>query len=167
MDHLYDTVRVHEFLAHEAELLDAGNLTGWLELLTEDIRYLAPVRSTRYGRHENEFSSTSFHFEEDHYSLTMRIRRLDTKFAWAEDPPTRTRHLIGNVRVLERGAAEVVASSAFMLYRSRLDEPTGEMLTGRRRDVLREDSLGGLRLADRLVLVDQTTLPVSTLSTFL
>jgi 3-phenylpropionate/trans-cinnamate dioxygenase subunit beta len=27
----------------------------------------------------------------------MRVARLDTGMAWAEDPPSRTRHLIGNL----------------------------------------------------------------------
>jgi 3-phenylpropionate/trans-cinnamate dioxygenase beta subunit len=29
--------------------------------------------------------------------LEMRVTRLDTGMAWAEDPPSRTRHLIGFV----------------------------------------------------------------------
>ena len=31
--------------------------------------------------------------------LEMRVTRLDTGMAWAEDPPSRTRHLIGNLEV--------------------------------------------------------------------
>jgi len=35
--------------------------------------------------------------EEDKRYLEMRVARLDTGMAWAEDPPSRTRHLIGNL----------------------------------------------------------------------
>jgi 3-phenylpropionate/trans-cinnamate dioxygenase subunit beta len=34
--------------------------------------------------------------------LEMRVTRLDTGMAWAEDPPSRTRHLIGNLEVAKK-----------------------------------------------------------------
>ena len=36
-------------------------------------------------------------FEDDKTYMTMRIDRLDTGMAWAEDPPSRTRHIVGNL----------------------------------------------------------------------
>ena len=36
----------HQFLVEEAALLDAADYAGWLNLLSEDIRYLMPVRVT-------------------------------------------------------------------------------------------------------------------------
>lgn len=161
-----DWARAYEFLAREARLLDQGALDDWLQLLCNDIEYLVPVRATRYGEAQEEFSRTSFHFEEDRYSLGMRVKRLDTRFAWAEDPPTRTRHLVGNVLCERQADGNLSVVSTVLLHRSRLDEGVGETLTGERQDVLREVD-GLLRLARRIVLLDQTTLPVSTLSTFL
>src|SRR6516162_1268728 len=38
--------------------------------------------------------------EEDRRYLEMRVARLDTGMAWAEDPPSRTRHLIGNLEAV-------------------------------------------------------------------
>ena len=35
--------------------------------------------------------------EEHRHYLEMRVARLDCGMAWAEDPPSRTRHLIGNL----------------------------------------------------------------------
>ena len=43
--------------------------------------------------------------DEDKDSLTRRIDRLITGMAWAEDPPSRTRHIITNIEV-EAGDAE-------------------------------------------------------------
>ena len=89
------------FLAEEARRLDAGDLEGWLDLLAPDIEYTAPVRSTRYSDGGSEFSSTSFHFDEDMFSLKMRVDRLGTRFAWAEVAPrydARISHLLGSAR---------------------------------------------------------------------
>ena len=37
--------------------------------------------------------------DETKATLAGRIARLDTGMAWAEDPPSRTRHLVSNVEV--------------------------------------------------------------------
>ncbi|MEU8802418.1 aromatic-ring-hydroxylating dioxygenase subunit beta [Spirillospora sp. NPDC048819] len=159
--------RAAEFLFREAALLDHGDLDGWVGLLTDDIEYKVPVRSTRYGRPEDEFSRTSFHFNEDLFSLSKRAERLKSAFAWAEDPPTRTRHFISNVYVVDRdGDEQIRVRSNLMLVRTRFDDARSEVLTGERTDILRggEESL---RLARRTVHLDQTTLPAGSISTFL
>ena len=38
-------------------------------------------------------------FDEDIRTLTARVARLDTGMAWAEDPPSRTRHVITNIEI--------------------------------------------------------------------
>ena len=38
--------------------------------------------------------------------------------AWAEDPPSRTRHLIGNLEVAALENGEVQAKTALLVYRS-------------------------------------------------
>ena len=38
---------LQEFLFQEAELLDNGHFSEWLELMTEDIHYRMPVRLNR------------------------------------------------------------------------------------------------------------------------
>jgi 3-phenylpropionate/cinnamic acid dioxygenase small subunit len=153
------------FLVREAGLLDSGDYEAWLKLLTEDIVYQMPVRSTRYGNGADEFSATSFHLNEDLYSLRLRIARLRTRFAWAEDPPTRTRHFVSNVMTLATDESGITVRSSVLLYRSRMDDPA-EMLTAERRDVLRRTPQG-LRLAQRTVLTDQSSLTMSAITTFL
>lgn len=93
--------RYHEIvdlLLDEAALLDDRHHHEWLELLTDDVVYRVPVRVT--SAHTLETStSTMDHFSEDMYSLRKRVLRFDTDHAWAEDPPSRTRRFITNIRV--------------------------------------------------------------------
>lgn len=156
---------VEGFLYQEADLLDRGDLESWLGLLTEDIRYVMPVRSTRYSRLVDEFSKTSFVFDDDLFGLKMRVARLNTRFAWAEDPASRNRHFISNVIITADEGATIRARSNVLLYRSRLDDVAGELLTGERDDVLRRTD-AGLRLARREIYLDQTVLSVSAITTF-
>jgi 3-phenylpropionate/cinnamic acid dioxygenase small subunit len=157
---------VEGFLCREADLLDRGDMEGWLGLVTEDIRYVVPVRSTRYSRLVDEFSKTSFVFDDDLYGLKMRVARLSTRFAWAEDPASRNRHFISNVIVTADEGATIHVRSNVLLYRSRLDDVAAELLTGARHDVLQRTH-AGLRLARREVYLDQTVLSVSAITTFI
>ena len=91
-----------EFLYYEAELLDSRKLDEWLNLLTDDIHYWMPIRRTTQAKETHlEFTKPGgvAFFDDDKRVLTMRVERLAVGRAWAEDPPSRTRHLITNVRV--------------------------------------------------------------------
>ena len=158
--------RCARFLADEARALDEHRYDDWLAMLTADIRYEVPVRTTRMERGDDGFSTTSFLMREDLYSLTMRVDRLRTKYAWAEDPASRNRHLVVNVAATATDDGVEVRSS-LMLVRSRLDAPTTEILTADRHDLLVEGDGSVLRLARRVVYVDQTTLQLSAITTFL
>ena len=51
----------------------------------------------------------------------LRVKKLRTGFAWAEDPPSRTRHLVDNVQIIEkRSNADLTLTCNFIVYRSRL-----------------------------------------------
>src|SRR6478609_6794185 len=92
----------HQFLVEEAALLDAADYQGWLDLITEDIRYVMPVRvTTARGA---PASNGMGHFDEDMYALRKRVQRLATDHAWTEDPPSRTRHFVTNVRTFREEA---------------------------------------------------------------
>ena len=53
--------------------------------------------------------------EEDRRYLEMRVARLDSGVAWAEDPPSRTRHLIGNLEAAPLENGEVEAKTALLV----------------------------------------------------
>jgi 3-phenylpropionate/cinnamic acid dioxygenase small subunit len=154
--------RVCAFLYHEAELLDANRFAEWLELLDPEIEYRMPLRTTQFLTDGDGFESFEF-FSENLASLTTRVRRLETEFAWAEVPPSRPRHFVTNVIVEEDGEALEVRSS-FLLTRTRQDLGY-QMFTGVRHDRLLPSG-DGFRLARRTILVDQTVITATNLSVF-
>ena len=90
---------VYSFLIAEAELLDQHRYRDWLALLTDDVHYQMPVRVTTGRGTETDVLGAMSHFDEDRYSLGKRVERLETDHAWTEDPPSRTRRFVTNVRV--------------------------------------------------------------------
>jgi len=156
----------HQFLVEEAALLDAADYEGWLGLLTEDIRYVMPVRVTTARGAGFDTLSDMGHFDEDMYSLRKRVQRLATDHAWTEDPPSRTRHFITNVRTFCGGGGEWLVESALLMFRSRGDTRPPELVSAGRSDLLRETE-DGLRLARREITVDEPVLRTQNLAVFL
>jgi 3-phenylpropionate/cinnamic acid dioxygenase small subunit len=96
----------------------------------------------------------------------MRIRRLNTGMAWAEDPPSRTRHMVSNVVIRPRGNDEYEVDCYYLLYRSRLEREV-ETFVGMRHDVLRRaGNAAGFLIARRTIILDQTILLARNLSFF-
>ena len=156
-----------ETLYDEAAALDERRFDDWTAMLAEDLIYQAPIRLTRTGKTRDlDVMRTMFHFDETHESIMMRTGRLQ-KSAWAEDPPSRCRRFVTNVRVGEcdtAGEYEVV--SYLFLERSRGDSPENETATAERRDVWR-DVDGAYKLARREIIVDQSVLGMSNFAVFL
>lgn len=159
--------RLLETLYDEAAALDERRFDDWVAMFTPDITYQAPIRLTRTGKHKDrDVMRTMFHFDDDYNSLMMRTGRLQ-KSAWAEDPPSRCRRFVTNVRVAEcdtAGEYEVV--SYIYLERSRGDNPENETATAERRDVWR-DVDGEYKLARREIIVDQSVLGMSNFAVFI
>lgn len=157
--------RCTEFLNREAELLDTWNMREWFNLVTDDIAYRVPVRITKEAG-ADEFSEMSTHFKETKASLDMRIRRFESEYAWSENPPSRIRHFVSNVRVDEVDGNEVVVKSNLLLTRSQLDNTNYDLITCERHDRLREVD-GELKLARRDAYLDHTVTDIEYISTFL
>jgi 3-phenylpropionate/cinnamic acid dioxygenase small subunit len=156
----------HEFLVIEADLLDQRRYDEWLELLAEDIVYRMPVRVTTSPSLEDSVLDGMDHFNEDSYSLRRRVARFATEHAWTEDPPSRTRHFVSNVRCYPgEHEDETVAKSHLLLFRSRLDVREPDFVVGERTDVLRLVD-ERLRLARRDFLVDESVLRTQNLAVF-
>jgi 3-phenylpropionate/cinnamic acid dioxygenase small subunit len=156
---------VEDFLYHEAALLDAGQLKDWLKLLAEDIDYRIPVRITRDRTPgPAQFSDANFHMLEDMRSLHARVLRFDSQHAWSENPPTRNRRMVSNVRVTGRSGDELQVTSYVLIHRALADAPA-DLMCAERKDVLRL-STGELKLARRLVLLEHTYLPTENLAFF-
>ena len=156
----------HQFLVEEAALLDAADYAGWLELLCEDIRYVMPVRVTTARGAGFDSLASMGHFDEDMYALRKRVQRLATDHAWTEDPPSRTRHFVTNVRTFRPGGDDLRVESALLLFRSRGDTREADLLSAGRTDLLRATA-DGLHLARREITVDESVLRTQNLAVFL
>jgi phthalate 3,4-dioxygenase subunit beta len=156
----------HQFLVEEAALLDAADYAGWLGLLCEDIRYVMPVRVTTARGADFDSLADMGHFDEDMYALRKRVQRLATDHAWTEDPPSRTRHFVTNVRTFRDDGDALRVESALLLFRSRGDTREASLISAGRTDVLRATA-DGLRLARREIIVDESVLRTQNLAVFL
>lgn len=167
---------VEQFYYEEAQLLDDGRYVDWLDLLADDLQYWMPTRTNRLRRQQAlsiAAKGEAAFYDESKESLAWRIRRFDSGMAWAEDPPSRTRHLVTNVQVrhLDPDAQpdfttnDVTATSAFLVYRNRLEREEG-VFAGQRDDVLRRRADGRLEVARRRILLDQNVLLAKNISTF-
>lgn len=156
-----------ETLYDEAAMLDERRFDDWAAMLSPDLIYQAPIRLTRTGpNRDRDVMRTMFHFDEDYGSILVRIGRLQ-KSAWAEDPPSRCRRFVTNVRVGEREqAGEYDVVSYLFLERSRGDNPDNEQMTAERRDIWR-DVDGAYKLVRREIIVDQSVLGMSNFAVFL
>ena len=176
-----ETLReVEQFLYREARLLDNRSFLEWLELFSDDLRYWMPTRSNRYpvnskaisildaSRYEEEEVSGEDELafmEETKHTLEMRVARLDTGMAWAEDPPSRTRHIITNIEVEPADSSDQLrVYSNFMMYRNR-GERDEDFYVGSREDVLRREA-GHLRISYRKIVLDQNVLLAKNVSNF-
>jgi len=165
-DPLYN--EIVDFLYDEAALLNENRLTEWVELLADDLRYRMPIRETLSRRDGPGFDPRAGHFDDDLPSIRLRVRRLlETKSAFAEDPPSRSRRFVTNVVVRRTNPAdEYAVTSDLLLTRSRWDATTYDLVSASREDVLRRTD-GAWKLARRTILVDQATLGTPNLAIFL
>jgi biphenyl 2,3-dioxygenase beta subunit len=157
---------VEQFLYAEAALLDARQYRDWLGLLADDIHYWMPIRRTvTLSDLDLEFTKPGdmAYFDDDRAFLEMRVKKLEAGSAWSEDPPSRSRHFVANVRILNVEGDEITVEVAFHLYRTRLNSEVGGWV-GRRVDMLRRVD-GGFRLARRHIFLDQTVIPTTNMST--
>lgn len=166
----YDSDVYHDvldFVYRESEALDERRHEDWLGMLTPDIHYVMPVRVTTAHSLEDTAMTDMAHLDEDLYSLNKRVQRFATEHAWAEDPPSRTRRFITNVRAWEGDTPdELLVRSNLMLFRSRGDIHDHDLLSAVRDDLLRRDG-DVLKLARRRVLVDESVLRTQNLAIFL
>jgi 3-phenylpropionate/cinnamic acid dioxygenase small subunit len=171
---------VEQFLYREARLLDERRFHDWLDLFTDDVRYWMSTRSNRYPRASKAIAildparlpnddatedDALAILDETKATLARRIARLETGMAWAEDPPSRTRHFIANIEVAPGAAAEEVEVLCnFIVYKNR-SETEQDFYVGSRRDVLRRVG-GAWKIAQRRLTLDQNVLLAKNVSIF-
>jgi 3-phenylpropionate/cinnamic acid dioxygenase small subunit len=158
---------VTTWLYWEAELLDERRFREWLSLLAADVRYRMPVTVTTARRTDRVPLGAMAHFDEDRYSLEKRVERLEGDYAWTEDPPSRARRFVTNVRVTPiSGSDDVQARSYLLLYRSRGDDRAADLVSAERTDRL-QPTPGGWLLVSRDLVIDEAVLRTQNLALFL
>jgi biphenyl 2,3-dioxygenase beta subunit len=157
---------VEQFLYAEAALLDARRYRDWLSLVADDIEYWMPLRRTVTNSDlDREFTKLGeiALFDDDRLYLEMRVKKLEAGSAWSEDPPSRSRHFVSNVRILEVSGDEVTLEACFHVYRSRLESDVDNWI-GRRIDVLRRAG-ESFRIVKRHLFLDHTVIQSTNMST--
>ena len=158
--------KAEQFLAREALLLDERRFWDWFALLDDQIVYQVSIRTVREAG-ADEYAPAGYRQRDDKSMLQTRIKRLDSGFAWAEDPPSRTVRVVGSVVVDPTADQNVLAvDSALLVYRHRAQDEHGDLIAARRRDRIRVTDQG-LRLLSRTVLLADTVLTTPNLAIFL
>jgi len=107
---------IEAFLVREAELLDRWELAAWLDLFTEEAIYWLPISPDQTSGHEQ-----ISHVYDDRRLLETRVRRAQHALFHAQKPPSRTVHLIANVRFAgdqPHDAVAVLSSQLIVEYRN-------------------------------------------------
>ncbi|KIQ18458.1 aromatic-ring-hydroxylating dioxygenase subunit beta [Rhodococcus sp. MEB064] len=162
--------RVEKFIAAEAELLDDHRYAEWIELFAADIHYWIPTRMTRTFRERNQEIAglgENAIIDDDFIALRGRVRRITSGQQWSEEPPSRTRRLITNVRIDARADGNLDVRSNFWVYRSRLERHQ-DWFVGERFDTLRpSDGPYPYLIAKRKIVFEQSTLLSPSVTLFL
>lgn len=167
---------LEQFYYAEARLLDNRQFQQWLNLLSEEIQYIVPSRHNiqvdNRERGTEEMISVERELEdagsmgcplreENLILLSVRVERAYKANSWAENPPARTRRIIGNIELMQADGARLSVISNFHLHYSR-PGCNNLLYSGQRRDTLivEDDSY---KIAHRVVVMDYATIEAPTM----
>ena len=71
---------------------------------------------------DGETRTTLFIIADNIERIRLRVNQLLGKSAWAENPPSRTRRLISNVRIWEVAGETIRVTANFAVYRMRFEQ---------------------------------------------
>jgi len=143
---------VEDLLYHEADLLDSWRLDDWLDLLTDDATYYVPPND----KPDADALYTLFTIADDIVRLRERVIRLKDPNCHAEFPPSRTRRMIGNVRITGVDGDVIAAAANFIVHRFRYND-LDRVFVGHYRYKLKRQG-GRLKIAERRAILDEQQL---------
>lgn len=164
---MLDAWSLEQAVYHEARLLDEEKLTEWLALLSEDIVYQAQLTSRKFRKDRSApmSSGPGYIFNDSRERLALRVKRLQSGYVWAEDPPNHVRRQVSNVEILEgERPHEKIVHSVLSVHRNRIDSQTRTLIAGRRDIWRRVESQW--QLARREISLDHSTVPDTNLNVF-
>jgi len=170
---------LERFYFNEARLLDNRQYMQWLTLLSPDIRYVIPSRVNVQVDNRQRGSEAMLALDnelegvegmgnpvrdETYVLLMVRAERAYKINSWSENPPARTRRIVGNVELLARDEGALSVVSNFHLNYARPGN-ANTFYSGQRRDVLlpQDDSFLVQR---REIILDYANIEVPTLGLF-
>jgi ethylbenzene dioxygenase beta subunit len=129
---LGDWREICDFLVLEAQLLDDRQFEQWRDLFTDDGRYWVPLKPNQVSP-DGECSL----FYDDKSIMATRFERLRHPNIHSQNPPHRTCHVIGNVKIenIDPGRGEVLVRSNMIMTDYRLH--IQRLFSGRVRHQLR------------------------------
>ena len=108
--------QVEQFLYREAEMLDDWRLHEWIELFDEDRGgFYMPTTDAPEADHRTSL----YLIADDMPRLRSRVAQLMSGITWAENPKSRTRHMVSNVRIGEQKGEVLKVRANFVVYRMR------------------------------------------------
>jgi 3-phenylpropionate/cinnamic acid dioxygenase small subunit len=167
---------LEQFYYREARLLDARQYQQWLVLIDPDIQYRLPARVNVQvdNRHRGEEHMISVERElegaesmgcpireETYLHLMLRVERAFKINSWSENPPARTRRIVGNIELMAHSGDRYSVLSNFHLYYARPGS-AAVVYAGQRRDELVATD-GDYRLRQREVVLDYADIAFPTL----
>jgi 3-phenylpropionate/cinnamic acid dioxygenase small subunit len=164
---------IAEFFELEYDLLDRRELDAWLALFAEDAVYSVPLqRNVKFDaleRADLRGALDTAWFSDTKDTLMQRVEQLQTGVHWAEEPVSRSAHLVTNVRVVQRspksGPAQTVSTRCrILVYRNRLEREV-DLFVGIREDKLRRRD-EKWEIVERTVFLEQNVLLAKNLTLF-
>jgi len=140
-----DRQQVEQFIYYEADLMDEHRYDEWLALWTDDALYWVPS-----GRDDIDPKREISLIYDDRVRLQVRITRLKSGFAHAQEPKSRMRRVVSNIVTQEAENGDIVVFSNFLLTELRRGKQ--DTFAGRTIHRLRPDN-GSFRLASKKVLL--------------
>jgi p-cumate 2,3-dioxygenase beta subunit len=111
----FSRAQVEDFLYEEADILDARRYDDWFALFEPDGRYEIPTTDYRgWSLHE----AGSF-VDDDYDLIRARVKRLKSRKAHAENPPSRTHRMVSNVRAFAHEDDLLRVTASFLVHRAR------------------------------------------------
>lgn len=107
---------VTALIHRECALLDAGEFEAWLDLFAEDGLYWIPAE---HGDETDPMLELSVAYDDD-TARRLRVGRLRSGRQWAQEPTSRTCHMVSGV-CIEKDGELIEASYSMVVYEARLE----------------------------------------------
>jgi benzoate/toluate 1,2-dioxygenase subunit beta len=152
----FDRQQVEQFLYYEAQLMDEHRYDEWLALWTDDALYWVPT-----GRDDIDPQREISLIYDDRVRLQLRVARLKSGFAHAQEPKSRLRRIVSNIVIEEVEHGEILAYSNFLLAELRRGKQ--DIFAGRTIHRLRPHQ-GSFSLVSKKVLLVNNDEPIDNLT---